>query len=82
MVGWKRCRYLAGAGELHLFGRRIYTAGANDARAVEKIQGLTRGEAADGLEPTAGTIPPGTWCWPPLQVLSVVTAHGDLRQAA
>ncbi|OKI47224.1 PBSX family phage terminase large subunit [Micromonospora sp. CB01531] len=41
MVGTKRCRYLAGAGELHLFGRRIYTAGANDARAVEKIQGLT-----------------------------------------
>jgi PBSX family phage terminase large subunit len=41
MVGSKRCRYLAGAGELWLFGRRIYTAGANDARAVEKIQGLT-----------------------------------------
>ncbi len=41
MVGSKRCRYLAGAGELHLFGRRIYTAGANDARSVEKIQGLT-----------------------------------------
>jgi hypothetical protein len=37
----KRCRYVAGAGELHLFGRRIYTAGANDIRAVEKIQGLT-----------------------------------------
>jgi hypothetical protein len=36
-----RCRYIAGAGELFLFGRRIYTAGANDARAVEKIQGLT-----------------------------------------
>lgn len=41
MVGTKRCRYLVGAGELHLFGRRIYTAGANDVRAVEKIQGLT-----------------------------------------
>lgn len=23
------------------------------------------GEAVDGLESTAGTIPPGTWCWPP-----------------
>lgn len=26
---------------------------------------VPRGEAADGQEPTAGTIPPGTWCWPP-----------------
>lgn len=41
MVGSKRCRYLAGSGEVWLFGRRIYTAGANDVRAVEKIQGLT-----------------------------------------
>lgn len=41
MVGSRRCRYLAGAGELHLFGRRIYTAGANNILAVEKIQGLT-----------------------------------------
>ena len=41
MVGSKRCRYVAGAGELYLFGRRIYVAGANDIKAVEKIQGLT-----------------------------------------
>ncbi|AYF30617.1 PBSX family phage terminase large subunit [Micromonospora tulbaghiae] len=41
MVGTRRCRYLAGAGEVYLFGRRIYTAGANDIKAVEKIQGLT-----------------------------------------
>lgn len=41
MVGAKRCRLVAGAGEVHLFGRRVYLAGANDARAVEKIQGLT-----------------------------------------
>jgi len=26
---------------------------------------VPRGEAADGQQPTAGTIPPGTWCWPP-----------------
>ncbi|WKU03743.1 hypothetical protein [Micromonospora sp. HUAS LYJ1] len=24
-----------------------------------------RGEPADGHEPSGGTIPPGTWCWPP-----------------
>lgn len=41
MVGTRRARYLAGAGELHLFGRRIYVGGGNDAKAVEKIQGLT-----------------------------------------
>jgi len=41
MVGVRRCRYLAGNGEVHLFGRRVYIAGANDAKAVTKIQGLT-----------------------------------------
>jgi PBSX family phage terminase large subunit len=41
LVGASRCRYLAGSGELYLFGRRIYTAGANDIKAVQKIQGLT-----------------------------------------
>lgn len=41
MVGSKRARYLGGSGEFHLFGRRIYTAGANDIKSVEKIQGLT-----------------------------------------
>ncbi|TYK47165.1 PBSX family phage terminase large subunit [Actinomadura decatromicini] len=41
MVGKSRCRYRAGAGELELFGRLIYTAGANDERAAEKLKGLT-----------------------------------------
>jgi PBSX family phage terminase large subunit len=41
MVGARRCRYRAGAGELDLFGRRIYTAGANDERAADKIKGMT-----------------------------------------
>ncbi|MGW4850157.1 PBSX family phage terminase large subunit [Streptomyces sp. NPDC004288] len=41
MVGSQRCVYKAGAGELILFGRTIYTAGANDERAAEKIKGLT-----------------------------------------
>jgi hypothetical protein len=26
---------------------------------------VPRGEPADGETPMAGTIPPGTWCWPP-----------------
>lgn len=41
MLGPKRCRYVAGSGELWLLGRRVYTAGANDERAQEKIRGLT-----------------------------------------
>ncbi|MDG4795391.1 hypothetical protein [Micromonospora sp. WMMD1082] len=41
MAGTKRCRYSVGAGELCLFGRRIYTAGANGIKAGKKIQDLT-----------------------------------------
>lgn len=41
MLGPKRCRYVAGAGELWILGRRVYVAGANNEAAVSKIQGLT-----------------------------------------
>jgi len=41
MVGPKRFRLVSGAGELHLLGRMIYLAGANDERAEQKIRGLT-----------------------------------------
>lgn len=41
MLGRSRCRHVQGEGELHLLGRRIYLAGANDERAQEKIRGLT-----------------------------------------
>lgn len=41
MVGVKRCVYKIGAGEIELFGRTIYVAGANDEKAVDKIKGLT-----------------------------------------
>jgi phage terminase, large subunit, PBSX family len=41
MVGKHRCRYRAGAGEVEIFGRLIYTAGANDERAAEKLKGVT-----------------------------------------
>lgn len=40
-LGPKRCKYVQGSGELHLLGRRIYIAGANDERAQDKIRGLT-----------------------------------------
>jgi PBSX family phage terminase large subunit len=41
MVGARRCRYKAGVGEVELFGRTVYLAGANDERAAEKLKGLT-----------------------------------------
>jgi PBSX family phage terminase large subunit len=41
MVGARRCVYRIGSGELDLFGRTIYTAGANDERAADKIKGMT-----------------------------------------
>lgn len=41
MVGKRRCVYRAGAGEVVIFGRLIYVAGANDEKAVDKIKGLT-----------------------------------------
>jgi PBSX family phage terminase large subunit len=41
MLGPKRCRYVAGAGELWILGRRVYVAGANNEASVSKIQGLT-----------------------------------------
>ena len=41
IVGSSRFKYNRGTGEAHLFGRRIYIAGANDERAAGKIQGLT-----------------------------------------
>ena len=39
--GEKRCRHVQGAGELYLFGRKVYLAGANDERAQEKIRGIS-----------------------------------------
>lgn len=41
MVGKKRSRYRAGVGEWELFGRLIYTAGAHNEGAVDKIKGMT-----------------------------------------
>jgi len=40
-LGKGRCRYVAGSGELHICGRMIYLAGANDEKAQEKIRGMT-----------------------------------------
>lgn len=41
MLGQSRCRLLSGSGELRLFGRQVYVAGANDERSMGKIAGLT-----------------------------------------
>ncbi|MEU5945127.1 hypothetical protein ABZ793_06140 [Micromonospora sp. NPDC047465] len=47
--------------------------GGSGANLVVQLDGIQqhwvtsrkRGEPADGHEPAGGTIPPGTWCWPP-----------------
>lgn len=41
MVGPSRFRHNVGTGEVFIFGRRIYTAGANDERSAGKIRGMT-----------------------------------------
>lgn len=41
LVGSRRLRLVRGEGEAHMFGRRIYLVGMNDARAEEKIRGMT-----------------------------------------
>jgi PBSX family phage terminase large subunit len=41
VIGSKHVRYIAGAGELYLFGRPIYLVGANDEKAESKIRGST-----------------------------------------
>jgi PBSX family phage terminase large subunit len=41
MLGEKRCKFVAGAGELHLLGRVIYVAGAYNEGSVDKIRGLS-----------------------------------------
>lgn len=58
MLGKRRVRYVQGDGELHVCGRRIYVAGANDERAQEKIRGLT---LAGAYVDEASTIPESFW---------------------
>ncbi|HLK78599.1 MAG TPA: PBSX family phage terminase large subunit [Streptosporangiaceae bacterium] len=58
MLGDRRCRLVAGSGELWLLGRRIYLAGANDERAQEKIRGLT---LAGAYVDEASTVPESYW---------------------
>lgn len=41
IVGRKHFKYNRGMGELRIFGRVIYIAGANDERSADKIRGLT-----------------------------------------
>lgn len=57
-LGRSRCRHVIGEGELHLLGRRIYLAGANDEKAQEKIRGLT---LAGAYVDEASTTPESFW---------------------
>ena len=41
IVGQENYQYNRGLGEVTIYGRKIYIAGANDARAEDKIRGMT-----------------------------------------
>lgn len=41
IVGTKNCYLKIGSGEMYLYGKKIYIAGANDERSQEKIRGMT-----------------------------------------
>lgn len=58
MLGTTRCKYNQGEGELWICGRRIYVAGANDAKAEDKIRGLT---LAGAYVDEVSVIPEGFW---------------------
>jgi PBSX family phage terminase large subunit len=58
MLGNRRCKFLAGTGELWLLGRRVYVAGANDERSQEKIRGLT---LAGAYVDEASIVPESFW---------------------
>lgn len=58
MLGPARARHVRGEGELHLLGRRVYLAGANDDRAQDRIAGLT---LAGAYVDEATLVPEGFW---------------------
>lgn len=57
-LGEKRCRYVAGSGELWLLGRRVYVAGGNDERSQERIRGMT---LVGAYVDEASTVPESFW---------------------
>ncbi len=58
MLGPNRVQINSGAGELTLFDRKIYLAGANDERSQDKIRGLT---LAGAYIDEASTAPESFW---------------------
>ncbi|MER7206354.1 PBSX family phage terminase large subunit [Streptosporangium sp. NPDC000239] len=58
MLGEKRCKFVAGAGELHLLGRVIYVAGAYNEGSEDKIRGLS---LVGAYVDEASTIPESFW---------------------
>lgn len=58
MLGEKRCKFVAGAGELHLLGRLVYVAGAYNEGSEDKIRGLS---LVGAYVDEASTIPESFW---------------------
>ncbi|MFE3449640.1 PBSX family phage terminase large subunit [Nonomuraea sp. NPDC059194] len=58
MLGEKRCKFVAGRGELHLLGRLVYVVGAYNEGSEDKIRGLSLvGAYVDEVS----TIPESFW---------------------
>lgn len=58
MLGEKRCKFVAGRGELHLLGRLIYVVGAYNEGSEDKIRGLS---LVGAYVDEASTIPESFW---------------------
>ncbi|MEV4320977.1 PBSX family phage terminase large subunit [Microbispora rosea] len=58
MLGKQRCRHVAGAGELHLLGRKVYIAGAYNEGSADKIRGLS---LVGAYVDEASTMPESFW---------------------
>lgn len=45
IVGKSRYKFVGGLGEVYIYGKKVYIAGANDERAQDKIRGMTLAKA-------------------------------------
>lgn len=58
MLGEKRCKFVAGRGELYLLGRLVYVAGAYNEGSEDKIRGLS---LVGAYVDEASTMPESFW---------------------
>lgn len=69
MLGPRRCRFVAGEGELWICGRLIYVVGANNEESVSKIQGMS---LVGAYVDEAALVPEGFWA----MLITRLSEHG------